>query len=409
MENENTMTPEMVVEKISKTIAEKTEGFATVEEIETLKSELVAVKELSNVDHTSELKAKFVELESQLKAMAEVKKENETSKKSLFDIVKEKANDIKNMIALKHGMISLDVKASQNPADITGRDLYAQDLGGTVRKPVRGLRIIDLFRRTPVNTEYVKYHEEDVVTRDGKVVVACATSTHNTKKTWNVVTVQIAKIRDFVDVCIDMMDDYDFVTAEIEQLVNESIKLTEDYEILLGAGSILSIDTIASEFNAANVLAPYTAAFASPTLAELTGAMKAQIYTFGAENAWEADTILMNYNDWVKFMHEKNADGDYLLPNFVSNGSGVLNGMRVVTSPIVAANTLYVFDSSKGQILERQGAQVEMSYENQDNFEHEVVTVKAVERIQFHVPTVERDAFMKCSDIAAALTAITKP
>jgi HK97 family phage major capsid protein len=206
-----------------------------------------------------------------------------------------------------------------------------------------------------------------------------------------------------------MMDDYDFVTAEIEQLVNESIKLTEDYEILLGAGSILSIDTIASEFNAANVLAPYTAAFASPTLAELTGAMKAQIYTFGAENAWEADTILMNYNDWVKFMHEKNAEGDYLLPNFVSNGSGVLNGMRVVTSPIVAANTLYVFDSSKGQILERQGAQVEMSYENQDNFEHEVVTVKAVERIQFHVPTVERDAFMKCSDIAAALTAITKP
>lgn len=409
MENENTMTPEMVVEKISNTIAEKTEGFATVEEIETLKSELVAVKELSNVDHTSELKAKFVELESQLKAMAEVKKENETSKKSLFDIVSEKANDIKSMIARKTGIISLDVKATQNPADITGRDLYAQDLGGTVRKPVRGLRIIDLFRRTPVNTEYVKYREEDVVTRDGKVVVACATSTHNTKKTWNVVTVQIAKIRDFVDVCIDMMDDYDFVTAEIEQLVNESIKLTEDYEILLGAGSILSIDTIASEFDAANVLAPYTGAFASPTLAELTGAMKAQIYTFGAENAWEADTILMNYNDWVKFMHEKNGDGDYLLPNFVSNGSGVLNGMRVVTSPIVAANTLYVFDSSKGQILERQGAQVEMSYENNDNFEHEVVTVKAVERIQFHVPTVERDAFMKCSDIAAALTAITKP
>jgi len=99
----------------------------------------------------------------------------------------------------------------------------------------------------------------------------------------------------------------------------------------------------------------------------------------------------------------------YLLPNFVSNGSGVLTECALLHHQSLQQIHFYVFDSSKGQILERQGAQVEMSYENQDNFEHEVVTVKAVERIQFHVPTVERDAFMKCSDIAAALTAITKP
>ena len=156
-------------------------------------------------------------------------------------------------------------------------------------------------------------------------------------------------------------------------------------------------------------MAPYALAFSSPTIAELTGAMKAQIFTFGQERAWDADTILMNYNDWVRFMHEKNADGDYLLPNFVMTGESVLNGMRVVTSPIVAPNTLYVFDSSKGQILDRQSATVEFAYENNDNFEHEVVTIKAVERLQFHVEQIEQDAFMKCSDIATALTAITKP
>jgi len=57
--------------------------------------------------------------------------------------------------------------------------------------------------------------------------------------------------------------------------------------------------------------------------------------------------------------------------------------------------------------LDRMGATVEMAYENNDNFEHEVVTIKAVERLQFHVPTIERDAFMKCSDIATALGLIT--
>ena len=115
----------------------------------------------------------------------------------------------------------------------------------------------------------------------------------------------------------------------------------------------------------------------------------------------------MNYNDYVKFMHQKNADGDYLLPNFVMSGDGILNGMRIVTSPLVTANTLYVFDSTKGEILDRQGATLEMSYENNDNFEHEIVTLKVVERIQFHVAQINQDAFMKCTDIAQALTDIT--
>jgi len=83
--------------------------------------------------------------------------------------------------------------------------------------------------------------------------------------------------------------------------------------------------------------------------------------------------------------------------------------MQVVTSPLVAPNTLYVIDSTRGQILDRQGMTVEMSFENSTNFETETVTIKAVERVQFHVPIIERDAFMKCTDIATALTDITIP
>jgi HK97 family phage major capsid protein len=403
------MTPEMVVEKIQNVIDEIKDGFATSEEVESLKSELESLKAKANTDQTTELKTKFVELESQIKALKESKKEQPMKKKSVFDMIKEKAENIKNIIGQKSGVVSLIVKANQNPVDIDGRELYAQEIEGTTMRPVRATRIIDLFRRVPVSTEFVKYREEDIVTRDAKVVIACATSTHNTKKTWKVRTVQIAKIRDFVDVCIDMMDDYNFVTSEIENLVESSVKLVEDSEILLGVGDILSIDSIASIFDPANVLAPFTGAFTFPTIAELTGAMKAQIYTFGAQNSWEANTILMNYNDYVKFQHTKNADGDYLLPNFVSTGSAILNGMNVVTSPLVAPNELYVFDSTRGVILERQGVEVQMSYENNDNFEHEVVTIKAVERIQFHVATIEENAFMKCDDIATALTLITAP
>lgn len=407
MDENYEMTPEMVVEKIQIVIDEIKQGFATSEEIEELKSELNLVKLKANADQTTELKTKFVELESQINALKESKKEQPMKRKSLIDMIKEKGQNIKNIIEQKSGVVQLVLKANQIPADIDDRELYAQEIPGTTRRPVRATRIIDLFRRVPVSTEFVKYREEDVVTRDAQVVIACATTTHLTKQTWRVRTVQIVKIRDFVDVCIDMMDDYDFVTAEIENLVQTSVKLLEDSEILLGSGDILSIDSIASIFDPANPLAPFTGAFTFPTIAELTGSMKAQIFTFGAQNSWEADTILMNYNDYVRFQHSKNAEGDYLLPNFVSTGEAILNGMNVVTSPLVAPNELYVFDSTRGVILDRQGVDVTMSFENNDNFEHEVVTIKAVERIQFHVATIEQNAFMKCEDIALALTEIT--
>jgi HK97 family phage major capsid protein len=403
------LTPEEVVKNFEAKISEKTEGLVSKEEMTELKNELASIKELAEADQTTELKEKFVEIETAIKGLKEEAKTEKKKSWSLVESIKEKASAIKEMIAEKKGVVMLSLKAQQNPSDIGDRDDYAQFLEGTGRKPVRATRISDLFRRVSVSTEYVKYREEDVVTRDASVVVACATSTSTTKKTWVNRTVQIAKIRDFVDVCIDMMEDYSFVASEIEQLVNESVKLKEDSEIMLGAGNILSIDTISSIFDPANVLAPYTGAFASATLAELTAAMKAQIYTFGQENSWNANTIVMNYNDWVKFMHQKNADGDYLLPNFVMQGDGVLNGMRIVTSPIIAPNTLYVFDSTKGEILDRQGATLELSYENNDNFEHEIVTIKAVERLQFHVSQINQDAFMKCDDIATNLGLITAP
>jgi hypothetical protein len=406
MENQN-ITPEEMVSKFEGKIEEATKGLVSSDEVAQLKSELSSIKELAEKDNTLELKSKFVELESSVKGLREASKNAPVKRKSLVDLIKEKADKISEVVKSGKGKVEISLKAQQDPADIGTRDDYATFLAGTIKKPVRATRIIDLFRRVNVSTEYIKYREQNAVTRDAKVVVACATSTSTTKTTWVNRTVQIQKIRDFVDICIDMIDDYSFVASEVEQLVNESVKLKEEAEILLGSGNILSIDAIASEFDAANVLAPFTGAFQSATLAELTAAMKAQIFTFGQENSWDADTIVMNYNDFVKFMHQKNSENDYLLPNFVMQGDGILNGMKIVTSPLVTANSLYVFDSSKGEILDRQGATLEMSYENNDNFEHEIVTLKVVERLQFHVAQINQDAFMKCTNISTALTAIT--
>jgi len=51
---------------------------------------------------------------------------------------------------------------------------------------------------------------------------------------------------------------------------------------------------------------------------------------------------------------------------------------------------------------------VEFGFENNDNFEREIVTVKAYERLNLRVRNVDANAFMHVPDIATAITAITK-
>lgn len=321
-----------------------------------------------------------------------------TEKKSLVDKLKEN----------HEGTIKFEVaKASHNSDDINSGEDYAEMESGTNRKPFRKFSILDTFRRRPINKEFLKYREEDVVTRDGKVVVKCATSTHNTKKTWIVRSTEVGKVRDMTDICIDMLDDYDFVEGEIKELVEQGVTSREEIEIFNGTGDILSIDTIASEFAHGNVLAPFTNKFQDANLEQLADAMAGQIAVFGQENKWQCDTLLMNYTDFIVYRNLKDKNGNKLI-HTLSDKVATIAGMMVVTSPLVASNECYVYDSEQAVILDRKAIAVDMFYENKDNAEHEMVTVKAVKRLQFHVKNIDRDAFMKCTDITQALEDISK-
>lgn len=305
-----------------------------------------------------------------------------------------------------HKGFNFTVKATEVATDIGDRDYLGTIDPRIGTKPVRQTRIMDLFPRRAVSGEYFHYWEEDVVTRDAKFVIACATSTHNTKKNWVKRTVELAKIRDIIDICIDMLSDYSFVESSMRKLIDESIKLLADRELLLGVGvastDLLSLETVCSEFDPANVLAPFTGAYQTPNLEQLVDSMGAQISVFGEENAWMADTLVMNYRDFIIYRNLKDANGNKLM-HTLSDTVATIAGMRVITSPIVVTNTCYVFDSSKGEILDRQAITVATSYENKDNIEHELVTLVGIERLQFNVRLIDRDAFMKCSDIAVAI------
>ncbi len=75
----------------------------------------------------------------------------------------------------------------------------------------------------------------------------------------------------------------------------------------------------------------------------------------------------------------------------------------------VPANSVYVMDTTRGEILDRRSVEMTMSAENGTNFVDEFVTMMITAKMQFLVKSNDSNAFMKCSDVSTAITAITAP
>jgi len=353
-----------------------------------------------------------------------LKKATESAPKEVavgvVDQLKKYKDELKELTKSGKGTVKFDIamKASQGPTDIGDRVAYAQFLEGTDKIPHKRTYIKDRIRVVPTNKEYIKYRDQATVVRDAKNVAMCGVSTHNTKLTWATKTLQTTKVRDMVDICIDMLEDYDFVDGEIRELLTSSLQLKIDNDFLLADGinpNTTSIDFYSSTFNAANPAAVYTSSVQAATIIDLIVVAAAQVMAFGEQNSFMADTVYVNPKDYTLMKLTKDGDDNYIKsgtvdPRIFQDRSGSIwidGNVLVIPNPNVPENEFYIFDSTKAAIYQRRNASIEFSYENNDNFEQEIVTVKAYERLNMLVKTNQQNAFMHVSDISTALTAIT--
>jgi HK97 family phage major capsid protein len=391
--------------ELNKSISEK----ASNEELTALKVEVAKLKDSEFETMKSTLKAQGKEMAKLVEQVeTQTAKEGVSFTMAVLKGLKENEGNLKDVLKNGAGTVKLEIKASQSAADITSGTDYATIESGVGQIATRQALMKSLFPVQAISTEYLKYNDQETIVRDAKNVAGCAASTHNSKVTWQVRTLQISKVRDFVDVCVDMMEDYDYVEGEIRNLVSTDVALKVDQQLLLGTGvypELNSVDAVASTFAAGD----YAASVQDATLIDLIKVAGCQISDFGQNNKFMANTVLLNPVDACLMQLIKDADGNYIVPNWITSDGVNIGAMRVIANQLIPANEAYVFDSSKGTIFQRRGATVELAFENRENFEKELVTVKAYERLNFRVRNVDANAFMHIADLGAAITAITKP
>jgi HK97 family phage major capsid protein len=410
------MTTEEVIKALESKLEEK--GFASKNDVDTIKA---SIEELKSVADQTALKAAFDKLEAEISALKEVSVQVGKDR-SMTPIKKALVENKERIESLKSNggkfEVEIETKATHNPTDIADRNELGQFEPEVSKIPHRKVYMEQLFQQGTASTEYIKYVEEATVVRDAKNVAACATSTHNSKVTFAVKDLQMKKVRDYTQVCIDMMDDYSFVETEIRHLVTSGVQLKKDADLLLGDGlgaNINGVDSYASTFNAAAVGANYANTVFNPQLIDLLVVAGAQIKAFGQQNFFMPNVIILNPKDATLMGLLKDGEENYIKMGSVNasvfrdaNGQLYINGMLVVENPNCPENEAYIFDSTKGRYYRRRGMVVEFAYENGTNFEQELVTVKAYERGNLRVRNNDANAFMHIDDIAAGIAAIER-
>jgi hypothetical protein len=325
-----------------------------------------------------------------------------------------KDDAIDKALASKTGIQVEINKAEQTYGDINAGSDFAQMRQGVIDQPVRAPKIRSIFPTTPVSTEFYKYVEQNTVVRDAQNVAKCAEVVSTTKETLVVNSIETKVVKDMIDFCRLFVADYPFMRSRIDRLINQSLALRIDSQLLLGDGvgeNLNSIDSYSSEFSAANVACVLTASIQAANMVDLILGMQTQIIELGQQEAYDPNVVIVNKCDWFKNVESlKDLDNNYLDSRVTMiGGTPFIGGMMVMWTPIVAQNTCYVFDAMKGEIIDRQMVEIDVAFENKDNWEKEIATLKGLERLNFLVPTNWQNAFMKCTDIGAAITAIDKP
>lgn len=363
----------------------------------------------------------------EVKSLKEVSvgEDRAVKKGTIIELLHKNKAKIESFVSNKSGVIQLEYKtggAVENSTDITNRDAYFQwHEGGAIGLlPVRKPFIKNRIKNAGAENEYIKYNDQATVVRNAQGVAMCGPMTSTTKLTWAVNSIYMNKIKDMVDVCLDMMNDYAFVDSQIKDLLNSSLQLKIDNDLLLGTGSstsLHSIDEAASTFSAAGSDAEtnYAGLVPMANIVDLISVAGSQIRSFGKWNMYNPDTVAINPKDHQMIKFLKNTLGSYLkTPSLVTSlfqdnaGNLYVDGMLLIPNPLVPANELYVFDSQKATKYTRPGVGIEFAYENKDNFENDLVTLKVYERTNLLIRNVDANAFMHIDDIQAGIAAINQ-
>lgn len=294
-----------------------------------------------------------------------------------------------NKLREKSVNIAIERKALVNTG-VTGAALNfpgQQILDRPLQPLQRRLTIRDLLAQGRTTKSVLFYPRETGFTNNA-APVSEGSLKPKSELTFELITEPVRTIAHLFDVSLQMLDDVEYIQSYIEGRGMYGLKLVEENQLLNGSGTGQNLEGI------------YTAAtaYSQPAGSEVTAEQdldKLRLAMLQVELAYAFTTgIVLHPTNWANIELLKDANFQYLFTNPQNTTTGRIWGRDVVSTPAMTVGRFLVGDfAAHAQIFDRQDANIAISFENKDNFERNMATIRIEERLALAIYRPE--AFVK--------------
>lgn len=284
----------------------------------------------------------------------------------------------KNLVGARGGRGSMALTVQAVITSVTGAGLITSTRETEpVALPKRRLTIRDLLNVVPITTSSVDYPKMTVRTNNA-APVAENTAKPYSDYVWTNATVAVRTIAHLAKLTRQAMDDAPRLVAEVDAEMRYGLGIVEEAQLLSGSGAGQNLAGILPQAT------PYVAPFAVTTPTSIDMLRLAILQT--SLSLYPADGIVLSQLDWARIELIKTTDGGYLFANPQNTVTNRMWGLPVVDTPAMAVDAFLVGNFALGATLyDRMGVEILISTENATDFELNLATMRAEERIALAV------------------------
>jgi len=254
----------------------------------------------------------------------------------------------------------------------------AQVLAQPLQPLQRRLTVRDLLAAGRTTKAVVFYMRETGFTNNA-APVSEGSLKPKSELTFEMITEPVRTIAHLLDISLQMLDDVTFIESYITGRLMYGLKLKEEDQLLNGSGVGQNIEGL---YTAATAYAAPSGVSIAGTAAE-TDIDKLRLALLQVELAYaSANGIILHPTDWANIELIKDTMGRYIIANPQNTTTGRIWGRDVVSTVAMTQGRFLVGDfAAQAQIFDRQDANVAISFENKDNFERNMATLRVEERL----------------------------
>ncbi|WP_232629151.1 phage major capsid protein [Methylobacterium sp. Leaf118] len=274
---------------------------------------------------------------------------------------------------------TVETKAMLTVPGVTGsttslsNSIIQADRRGIVNLPDRTLRVRDLITPGQTNSNNIEYPVETTYT-NAAAMVAEGAKKPESSLAFDMRSAPVRTLAHIFKASRQLLDDAAGLVSYIDGRARYGLRFAEEAQILYGNGTGQNLAGIMPQASA--YAAPFAVTGETPIDRLRLAILQATLALYPATG------IVLNDTDWAKIEMIKDTQGRYLIGNPQGNIAANLWGLPVATTLAMTANDFLVGAFRAGaQLFDRMAIEVLLSTENVDDFEKNMITIRAEERL----------------------------